>query len=350
MEFQKDERNQINELLDVQEALGTSSGAKVESVKCRRILLARKTIFCRRLSTTKQAIDEVAQLTRLEHSHIVRVIGTYTLGKELSILMYPAAEYNLEEFLDELHREHPGPEMNAKIHSSQHFFCCLSKAVHYVHAKLVKHKDIKPQNILVRTTQPWDFSKDITNAYQVYLTDFGISRSYRNLEDVETDGPTGFTRKYAAPEVIREDKRGFSADIFSLGCVFLEIAVCLFDVDHYYNSNLRVRHGREEFGRTRLQTILATNVHGQTGYYANIDQIHEHVTSHDFYHSKPLNLMYPFRWCFEEINLGWLLRSMLVDDPQERPTADQLDGYYGKSPCCVPIRPPLAAMSGNPEE
>ena len=55
------------------------------------------------------------------------------------------------------------------------------------------------------------------------MTDFGISRSYRELELADTDGPTSFTWKYAAPEVIQQDLRGLSADIFSLGCVLTEM-------------------------------------------------------------------------------------------------------------------------------
>ncbi|KAF1939991.1 hypothetical protein EJ02DRAFT_513476 [Clathrospora elynae] len=47
-DFQKDERKLPSEILDVQETLGKTSSAIVESVKCRRILLARKTMFCNR--------------------------------------------------------------------------------------------------------------------------------------------------------------------------------------------------------------------------------------------------------------------------------------------------------------
>ncbi|KAF1980167.1 hypothetical protein BU23DRAFT_396924, partial [Bimuria novae-zelandiae CBS 107.79] len=57
----------------------------------------------------------------------------------------------------------------------------------------------------------------------VYITDFGLAKYYTSIATSETEGPTMFTRKYAAPEVVEQDKRGFAADIFSLGCVFVEI-------------------------------------------------------------------------------------------------------------------------------
>jgi serine/threonine protein kinase len=70
---------------------------------------------------------------------------------------------------------------------------------------------------------------DNKTTYKIYVTDFRIARSYQDITDVETDFRTPFSRTYAAPEVVRQDKRGFPADIFSLGCVFLEMLTVLAD-------------------------------------------------------------------------------------------------------------------------
>jgi serine/threonine protein kinase len=72
--------------------------------------------------------------------------------------------------------------------------------------------DIKPQNVLVRQ---FDF-----RSYKVYIADVDIARAYKSSADSETGPPVAYTRTYAAPEVIEQDKRDFSADIFSLGSVF----------------------------------------------------------------------------------------------------------------------------------
>lgn len=63
--------------------------------------------------------------------------------------------------------------------------------------------------------------------YKIYIADFGIARAYKSANDAETDSRVSFTRTYAAPEVIAQDTRGLRADIFSLGCVFLEMMVTL---------------------------------------------------------------------------------------------------------------------------
>lgn len=80
VEFQGSEREAIDALLPVQQLLGSTNTAIVESVRCRRMYLARKTVRCGRSFTKEQAIEEVAHLNKLRHSHIVQIIGTYSIG------------------------------------------------------------------------------------------------------------------------------------------------------------------------------------------------------------------------------------------------------------------------------
>ncbi|CAN9163200.1 unnamed protein product [Alternaria alternata] len=205
--------------------LGHGASAIVESVKCRRIRLARKTIKCNRRLKKEDAITEVEHLMRLQHAHIVRVVGTYTLKKTLAILLYPVAEWTLDEFMDEIveFRSENGDSRTSSRFMYSHlgdthvlvkFLGCLSNAVNHIHAHNIKHMDIKPKNILVRAYGP---------SHKVYLTDFGIARAYASSEETITDTPISFTRTYAAPEVVAQEARGFSADVFSLGCVFMEM-------------------------------------------------------------------------------------------------------------------------------
>jgi serine/threonine protein kinase len=247
--FEKDEQKLINEILEPLENLGSTKTAIVQSVKCRRILLARKTIFCGKQTMTKEeAIAEVAHLTRLDHAHIVRIIGTYVKGRELSILLYPVAEYNLESFFEKYLASCHGPSRNILMQRSSRRFCsCLSSAVRYIHRNLTKHMDIKPQNILVRKSAEYD--------YHLFIADFGIARSYATPEDIETDGKTSFSKRYAAPEVVKQDLRGLSADIFSLGCVFVEI-YSTFRWPGYCTDI--------------IQELLESNNMGDTSYQANI--------------------------------------------------------------------------------
>lgn len=156
--------------------------------------------------------EELRIMSRLKHNHIVAYVGSFHRKGQFALLMYPVAIYNLAEYLSSAAEEdHLGLEINLpRSRVLLRAFGCLSSALMYLHVSLrVKHKDIKPENILV-------------DQYgSVLLADFGISKQYE--ADTVTEGMTPFTDKYAPPEVVGRDKRNLSADIFSLGCVFLEM-------------------------------------------------------------------------------------------------------------------------------
>ncbi|OTB19818.1 hypothetical protein K445DRAFT_303478 [Daldinia sp. EC12] len=100
-----------------------------------------------------------------------------------------------------------------------------------MHQEGIAHRDLKPQNILVVSTAP---------KIQVKITDFGLSKrlSNRKTSGLVTSGIG--TAGYKAPEVVRlwfaEDSgQGlnhysrhsytFKADIWSLGCIIIRMAV-----------------------------------------------------------------------------------------------------------------------------
>jgi serine/threonine protein kinase len=89
----------------------------------------------------------------------------------------------------------------------------------------MKHMDIKPQNLLIRDMRKSKICNQ--GQYKIYIADFGIARSYRSVEDCNTETPTAFTKIYAAPEVIAQEARDQKADIFSLGAVYAEMFAVL---------------------------------------------------------------------------------------------------------------------------
>lgn len=201
-EFNPDEVDLVP--LKAERILGTTANAVVESVMCRRIRLARKTIKCGRHMKREDAVTEVEHLQRLSHFHLIQVIGTYIMGKDLSILLYPATEYNLETFIDSIIEtknssdEVVDPALDP-LSEASHWKCfhlfifigCLSNALRYLHANVTKHMDIKPKNLLVR-----QIAKDLhlRCKYRIYIADFGIARAYQSIADSETDSPTFCTR------------------------------------------------------------------------------------------------------------------------------------------------------------
>ncbi|KAF2824229.1 kinase-like protein [Ophiobolus disseminans] len=256
IEYSPDEEEDIP--LKYERTLGHSQTAVVDSVRCRRILLARKKITCNRRLKKEDAIVEVEHLQRLQHLHVVRVVGTYTFKKELAILVYPATEWDLDKYMDDLCDDaQRGSELKLRAKSLIIFLGCLSNAIYFIHSQKVKHMDIKPKNLLVRLRYG--------NSYRIYVADFGIARAYTSAADAETDSPTSFTRTYAAPEVVHQDTRGFSADIFSLGCVFMEMMATL-------SSCFRIDGAHD--GRQRLLDVRKA-ASANSSFYANIGVVRQ---------------------------------------------------------------------------
>ncbi|KAL9087159.1 MAG: hypothetical protein Q9165_006810 [Trypethelium subeluteriae] len=174
--------------------------------------MPRHTFFETDRSRLEAFQNELQSLKRLSHKHIVQLVGSFTDLEGIGLLMTPVAKQNLAEFMTARLDEYGQEDRKFLL---RNFFGCIATAVDYLHSQNIRHKDIKPQNILVKDTK-------------VYITDFGTSRMWIKDDTDTTEGTvSAFTQRYSAPEVIYSQKRNKSADIWSLGCVFLEMAVVL---------------------------------------------------------------------------------------------------------------------------
>lgn len=191
------------------ENLGKSQTATIDKVRSLNsgIVMARKLINCEPSKVQKLASTEINCLNGLRHPHIVSFVGAYLEGNSVGILLYPAAEWNLEQFMVDV----PNIWGEAQRHRLRRYFVCLAQAVSYLHKLNIRHKDIKPTNILVDTFG------------NVLLADFGISLRAQDKAHLITQTNTNRSYEYCSPEVIARRKRHPSSDVFSLGAVFAEM-------------------------------------------------------------------------------------------------------------------------------
>uniref|UniRef100_A0AAF5RVJ5 Protein kinase domain-containing protein n=2 Tax=Wuchereria bancrofti TaxID=6293 RepID=A0AAF5RVJ5_WUCBA len=160
-------------------------------------------------------VDEVENLSLLDHPNLVKYYAVEVHREELLIFM----EYCSEGTLEEVCRE--GLLDMRCVRRYTHF---LLKGVEYIHMKMIIHRDIKPANIFLG-------KRDVLK-----LGDFGSSVRLK-------DGTTACgevaewvgTPAYMAPEVQtlggrtemngKEELVGYgrAADIWSVGCVVLQM-------------------------------------------------------------------------------------------------------------------------------
>jgi len=94
----------------------------------------------------------------------------------------------------------------------QHVIFRLLRCVSYLHSVRIAHVDIKPENIM--------FMEDprTTGNFQVKLIDFGAATWLRTNHSSLIQ-----TRFYRAPEVIIQSNWDEKADLWSVGCILLEM-------------------------------------------------------------------------------------------------------------------------------
>jgi serine/threonine protein kinase len=283
------------------------------------IALAWKRKFCRYRIHRKER-QEIEIIKRLDHRHIIKLVGTYTHGPFLGLLLWPVATCDLASLIEDVDWLQKEPmerngglvesptvvsfseqkhERDARLEALgisivpyatargmaiaylEKSMGCIANAIAYLHRSGIKHKDLKPSNILLSVNGLW-------------VTDFGSATDFSVLTQSTTEGGERGTPKYFAPEVAEFMPSGRSADIFSLGCIFLEVI------------SLCVGYTLEETQRLREKN--------DRSFHSNLDRIlrwfnHERILS---------------RTPVDDHFMG-LVRSMMAANPADRPTAELVE-------------------------
>ncbi|KAI1112335.1 hypothetical protein F5Y14DRAFT_442676 [Nemania sp. NC0429] len=276
--------------------LGQGSFGDVDLVFSRLSIdrFARKRVLRFRGSeqSQKYLIQELRELRRLSHQHLVRIIGSYTDTQYIAYLMKPVADKTLEQFLNTAEVLTSGDKVVLRL-----FYGCLAGAMNYLHTQNVRHRDLTARNIL------------IDSACKVYICDFGSSYNWKSRPSSKTkhrNVPT--SPDYMAPEVAKGDERGTKSDMWSLGIVFLEMTTKLLD---HRLSDLRakIQHNAD---KEKVQPYAYANMPVIVSWMKALGN-----TNTDYAHDRE--------------PLGWI-RELLQVEHEHRLTPPQLVQYILESP------------------
>jgi hypothetical protein len=217
------EKNETVPFKGVRQPGGTRSGAYGRVIKVREV--ATEAFFARKSGDIGNLTQELDILRGLPPSdHNVSLRASYVKDRQLHLIVTPWAKTDLAQFIANP-EVLPGWAAGADDQKSTlivGWLNCLAVGLAKLHAQHIKHKDIKPANILLADTSE-DDATGTWNARPVYC-DFGLSKLFSEQSKTAGGGGTSY---YLAPEQLEGRRAGRAADIFSLGCVFLELAFML---------------------------------------------------------------------------------------------------------------------------
>jgi serine/threonine protein kinase len=186
---------EITEKYKESEFLGKGGFARVFKAKRRDgVFVAVKVPIDLDESTGKSFIAEMQNWTKFNHPNIVKIY-------DYNIMPFPYFEEELcDSSLDKLSK----PIDCAKAAWISFNVC---EGLEYAHSRQVIHRDLKPQNILLKNGIP-------------KISDWGLSRI---ISDKSSATTMSFTPFYAAPEQVTNKAKDQRTDIWQMGIILYEL-------------------------------------------------------------------------------------------------------------------------------
>eukprot|EP01012_Entosiphon_sulcatum_P032754 TRINITY_DN4160_c0_g1_i1.p1 TRINITY_DN4160_c0_g1~~TRINITY_DN4160_c0_g1_i1.p1 ORF type:complete len:1060 (+),score=126.12 TRINITY_DN4160_c0_g1_i1:592-3771(+) len=169
-------------------------------------LLAVKQLLNTNVQNAQATLKEIELMKPLRHNNIIRYLGAEVTSACTNIFMEYVAAGSIAALLQQLGKF---PERVIRVYTKQ-----VVHGLIYLHNHFIIHRDIKGANVLVDT------------GGTVKLTDFGCSKNITDTEATKwsRDGIPAGSPRWMSPEAIRCTNVTYKTDIWSLGCLVVEMA------------------------------------------------------------------------------------------------------------------------------
>jgi eukaryotic-like serine/threonine-protein kinase len=166
-----------------------------------------------KLFTQERFRQEAEVVANLLHANIITIFEFGELPEFMYFVMQLVDGINLSQWL-KLKKKHPLPRKRVPtLDELLRIAGQTLEVLAFAHHEGVIHRDIKPENIL------W-----VEKQRKVMVADFGLAAVYHTIYDEEKAFILG-SPLYVSPEQARGEPVDGRADLFSLGCVLLEMTL-----------------------------------------------------------------------------------------------------------------------------
>lgn len=169
---------------------------------------AAKLVVARDAEAVSRLDDEIALMGSLHHPNIIHYIGTATAREERYICLQYCAGGSVRQMLD---ADHPHGLPWARLQSYGAQVHC---GLHFLHEHLVIHRDLKSDNLLLLAA----------DRETIKIADFGSSHELIAGSTLSHDvNAIRGSPYWMSPEHVEGARCGRKADVWSYGCVVLEM-------------------------------------------------------------------------------------------------------------------------------
>ncbi|KAI0265342.1 kinase-like protein [Gloeopeniophorella convolvens] len=220
---------------------GYNEASRVFTISDTRQEVAIKTVSRSGLSTKlfENLQSEIDILKSLSHRHITKLIDIVRAERNIYLIMEYCSGGDLTNYIKKRGRvenleyiPEPGAAPQYYPHPRtgglavlvvRSFLRQLARALKFLRQRNLIHRDIKPQNLLLRPPGPEDLARGHPLGVPLLkVADFGFARSLPNAMMAETLCGSPL---YMAPEILSYQKYDAKADLWSVGAVLYEMSV-----------------------------------------------------------------------------------------------------------------------------
>ena len=187
-------------------------------------------------SFQKRFLQEARASAKLDHPNIIRVLTFNNLNNDLFIVMELVTGGNLRHHIKKLYEEGriiDYPEAIELVYQ-------MADALSYAHKQGMIHRDIKPDNVLLKPD-----AGGLRLNYRPILTDFGLAKLTSSSDSAVTDQQPIGTYPYMSPEQCLAEGVDQRSDIYALGVMLYELAVGRLPFNPKSIAEAARMHGRE---------------------------------------------------------------------------------------------------------
>ncbi len=176
-------------------------------------------------TNVKRFENESKAVVLLEHENIVKIYDVNVSGELKYFVMEYLDGITLKQYL----------KARGKLDVNEILSCAeqILRALDHAHSKGIIHRDIKPQNVMLKQTG------------QIKVTDFGIAK-LPSAETVTMEDKAIGTVYYISPEQASGKRVDIRSDIYSLGALLYEMATGTLPYDGENSVSIALKHIKED--------------------------------------------------------------------------------------------------------